>query len=62
MVEKTGPRLFGLDDREVAARRKYVGDVRKELNVSFCLPLGFNEDTIDATSGLTEYAERSECF
>ena len=33
MVETTGPRHFGLDDSEVQARRRYVRDVRRELEV-----------------------------
>ncbi|KAH7923071.1 hypothetical protein BV22DRAFT_1036747 [Leucogyrophana mollusca] len=31
IVESTGARMFGLDDREVAARRDYVGRVRREI-------------------------------
>ncbi|GLB42150.1 putative syntaxin 6, N-terminal [Lyophyllum shimeji] len=31
MVESTDARLFGLDDAEVQRRRRYVGDVRKEI-------------------------------
>jgi hypothetical protein len=33
MVESTDARLFGLDDIEVQNRRKYVGHVRRELEV-----------------------------
>jgi hypothetical protein len=33
MVEDTGPRYFGLDDAEVSERRKYVGRVRREIEV-----------------------------
>ncbi|KIY47398.1 hypothetical protein FISHEDRAFT_45470 [Fistulina hepatica ATCC 64428] len=31
IVESTGPRMFGLDDQEVAERRKYVTHVRNEI-------------------------------
>ncbi|KAI9459789.1 t-SNARE [Boletus coccyginus] len=31
VVESTGPRLFNLDDAEVAERRRYVGRVRREI-------------------------------
>jgi len=31
VVEQTGPRVFGLDDAEVQTRRRYVRDVRREL-------------------------------
>ncbi|KAF9239794.1 t-SNARE [Melanogaster broomeanus] len=31
VVESTGPRLFNLDDAEVANRRRYVGRVRREI-------------------------------
>ncbi|KAN0084542.1 t-SNARE [Tylopilus felleus] len=31
VVESTGPRLFNLDDAEVAKRRRYVGQVRREI-------------------------------
>ncbi|THH12120.1 hypothetical protein EW145_g189 [Phellinidium pouzarii] len=31
VVETTGPRYFGLDDSEVQGRRRYVRDVRHEL-------------------------------
>ncbi|KAF8491118.1 t-SNARE [Gautieria morchelliformis] len=31
IVEETGGRLFGLEEREVAERRKYVGQVRKAV-------------------------------
>lgn len=33
IVEETGGRLFGLEETEVIARRKYVGQVRKEVEV-----------------------------
>lgn len=33
MVESTDARMFGLDDAEVQRRRRYVGDVRKEIQV-----------------------------
>lgn len=33
VVESTGPRLFNLDDAEVAERRRYVGQVRREITV-----------------------------
>lgn len=33
IVESTGARMFGLDDVEVTKRRKYVGHVRKEIEV-----------------------------
>ncbi|KAI0064337.1 hypothetical protein BV25DRAFT_1800828 [Artomyces pyxidatus] len=31
IVEQTGARMFGLDDAEVIARRRYVGHVRREI-------------------------------
>lgn len=33
VVESTGPRLFNLDDVEVAERRRYVGRVKREITV-----------------------------
>ena len=33
VVETTGPRFFGLDDREVQIRKQYVREVRQELDV-----------------------------
>jgi len=33
IVESTDARMFGLDDAEVQKRRRYVGHVRKELEV-----------------------------
>ncbi|KAH0835831.1 hypothetical protein J3R83DRAFT_9699 [Lanmaoa asiatica] len=33
VVESTGPRLFNLDDAEVAERRRYVGRVKREITV-----------------------------
>jgi hypothetical protein len=32
-VESTDARMFGLDDAEVQRRRRYVGDVRREIQV-----------------------------
>ena len=34
IVESTDARMFGLDDAEVQKRRRYVGHVRKEIEVS----------------------------
>jgi hypothetical protein len=34
-VEESGARLFGLEEQEVVNRRKYVSEVRREVNVSF---------------------------
>ncbi|KAF8342738.1 t-SNARE [Cantharellus anzutake] len=31
MVEETGPRLFGLEEEEVMSRRRYVNQVKQEL-------------------------------
>ncbi|TCD70692.1 hypothetical protein EIP91_002067 [Steccherinum ochraceum] len=31
IVEETGPRMFGLEETEVASRRRYVGHVRNEI-------------------------------
>lgn len=39
VVEQTGPRVFGLDDAEVQTRRRYVRDVRRELEVRLLYPL-----------------------
>ena len=33
IVETTGARMFGLDDREVIQRRRYVSHVRNEIEV-----------------------------
>lgn len=33
IVESTDARMFGLDDAEVQRRRRYVSDVRKEIQV-----------------------------
>lgn len=33
IVESTGARMFGLDDAEVSERRRYVGRVRREIQV-----------------------------
>jgi hypothetical protein len=33
IVESTGARMFGLDDAEVTERRRYVGRVRREIQV-----------------------------
>lgn len=33
IVENTGARLFGLEEAEVMERRRYVGFVRKEIDV-----------------------------
>lgn len=33
IVEETGGRLFGLEEKEVIERRKYVGRVRQEVEV-----------------------------
>ena len=33
IVEDAGARLFGLEEAEVIERRKYVGRVRKEIEV-----------------------------
>ena len=33
IVETTGPRMFGLDDTEVAERRRYVGRVKRDIQV-----------------------------
>lgn len=33
IVESTGARMFGLDDTEVMERRRYVGHVRREIEV-----------------------------
>ena len=33
IVEETGARMFGLDDAEVVKRRRYVQQVRRELEV-----------------------------
>jgi hypothetical protein len=33
IVETTGARMFGLDDAEVTGRRRYVGRVRREIQV-----------------------------
>lgn len=42
MVESAGPRMFNLDQAEVTKRRKYVGHVRKELEVRPPLSLVFH--------------------
>ena len=34
MVEETGARMFGLEEDEVIRRRKYVVQVRREIDVS----------------------------
>jgi len=36
IVESTDARMFGLDDAEVQKRRRYVGHVRKEIEVGSC--------------------------
>ena len=33
IVESTGARMFGLEESEVMERRRYVGFVRKEIDV-----------------------------
>ena len=33
VVEQTGPRMFGIEEDELLRRRKYVGQVRQEVNV-----------------------------
>ena len=38
VVEQSGPRLFGLDNAEVARRRQYVGRMRKEVEVRCYFP------------------------
>ena len=35
IVESTGAQMFGLDDAEVTERRRYVGRVRREIQVRF---------------------------
>jgi hypothetical protein len=41
IVESTDARMFGLDEAEVQKRRRYVGHVRKEIEVRSCfLTLG----------------------
>ena len=35
IVESTDARMFGLEDAEVQRRRRYVGDVQKEIQVRF---------------------------
>ncbi|EIW78364.1 hypothetical protein CONPUDRAFT_83799 [Coniophora puteana RWD-64-598 SS2] len=34
IVEETGPRMFGIDEKEVTLRRKYVSKVRVQIEVS----------------------------
>jgi hypothetical protein len=36
IVESTDARMFGLDDGEVANRRRYVTHVRREIEVRSC--------------------------
>jgi len=36
IVESTDARMFGLDEAEVQKRRRYVGHVRKEIEVRSC--------------------------
>ena len=38
IVETTGARMFGLDDAEVTGRRRYVGRVRREIQVRLYPP------------------------
>lgn len=40
IVESTDARMFGLDDAEVQERRRYVGHVRREIEVRAEFGLG----------------------
>lgn len=53
IVESTGARMFGLEEAEVMERRRYVGFVRREIDVR---PLPYRR----ATSILMTYLVSSE--
>lgn len=56
VVETTGPRFFGLDDREVQIRKQYVRDVRQELD-NMRAEVAATES--HSSSGSTRYAPSS---
>lgn len=58
IVESTGARMFGLDEAEVMERRRYVGRVKREIQVrlhSFALAAQLT----DPDAGKVGYARRS---